>query len=106
MTSTPNSLQNAVFGEPAGMGGMKQNSSQTSFDPKNHPRQSMSHEGSADTPNTEADAKHIPEKELVLPNNDDSAIDLEDDPMMIAVGKYNDMMASDPADAEGDVVVI
>ncbi|GAQ09083.1 hypothetical protein ALT_6404 [Aspergillus lentulus] len=40
------------------------------------------------------------------PNNDDSAIDLDDDSMLMSVGKYGDMMASDPADAEGDVVVI
>ncbi|RAL10061.1 RFX family transcription factor [Aspergillus homomorphus CBS 101889] len=40
------------------------------------------------------------------PNNDDSAIDLDDDSMLMTVGKYGDMMASDPADAEGDVVVI
>ncbi|PYI10035.1 DNA damage and replication checkpoint protein Rfx1 [Aspergillus sclerotiicarbonarius CBS 121057] len=40
------------------------------------------------------------------PNNDDSAIDLDDDSMLITVGKYGDMMVSDPADAEGDVVVI
>lgn len=39
-------------------------------------------------------------------NNDDSAIDLGDDSMLMTVGKYGDMMASDPADAEGDVVVI
>lgn len=39
-------------------------------------------------------------------NNDDSAIDLDDDSILITVGKYGDMMASDPADAEGDVVVI
>lgn len=39
-------------------------------------------------------------------SNDDSAIDLDDDSMLISVGKYGDMMASDPADAEGDVVVI
>ncbi|KAE8343683.1 hypothetical protein BDV24DRAFT_172683 [Aspergillus arachidicola] len=39
-------------------------------------------------------------------NNDDSAIDLDDDSMLMTVGKYGDMMASDPADAEGDVVVI
>lgn len=39
-------------------------------------------------------------------NNDDSAIDLDDDSMLMSVGKYGDMMASDPADAEGDVVVI
>ncbi|KAL4807825.1 hypothetical protein BDV18DRAFT_136173 [Aspergillus unguis] len=38
--------------------------------------------------------------------NDDSAIDLDDDSMLMTVGKYGDMMASDPADAEGDVVVI
>lgn len=40
------------------------------------------------------------------PNNDDSAIDLDDDSVLMAVGKYGDMMVSDPADAEGDVVVI
>lgn len=40
------------------------------------------------------------------PNHDDSAIDLDDDSMLMTVGKYGDMMASDPADAEGDVVVI
>jgi hypothetical protein len=28
------------------------------------------------------------------------------DTMLLAVGKYGDMMVSDPADAEGDVVVI
>ncbi|KAL5342983.1 hypothetical protein BJX70DRAFT_355342 [Aspergillus crustosus] len=39
-------------------------------------------------------------------NHDDSAIDLDDDSMLMTVGKYGDMMASDPADAEGDVVVI
>ncbi|GES66931.1 DNA damage and replication checkpoint protein Rfx1 [Aspergillus terreus] len=43
---------------------------------------------------------------LSAPNNDDSAIDLDDDSMLMTVGKYGDMMASDPADAEGDVVVI
>lgn len=40
------------------------------------------------------------------PNNDDSAIDLDDDSVLMAVGKYGDMMVSDPADAEGDVVVV
>lgn len=43
---------------------------------------------------------------LQPPNHDDSAIDLDDDSMLMSVGKYGDMMASDPADAEGDVVVI
>ncbi|KAL2814640.1 hypothetical protein BJX63DRAFT_196334 [Aspergillus granulosus] len=40
------------------------------------------------------------------PNHDDSAIGLDDDSMLMTVGKYGDMMVSDPADAEGDVVVI
>jgi regulatory factor X len=40
------------------------------------------------------------------PNHDDSAIDLDDDSMLMTVGKYGDMMVSDPADAEGDVIVI
>ncbi|KAL2865689.1 RFX family transcription factor [Aspergillus lucknowensis] len=40
------------------------------------------------------------------PNHDDSAIGLDDDSMLMNVGKYGDMMVSDPADAEGDVVVI
>ncbi|KAK2787360.1 hypothetical protein FQN52_007264 [Onygenales sp. PD_12] len=39
-------------------------------------------------------------------NHDDSAIDLDDDSVLIAASKYGDMMASDPADAEGDVVVV
>jgi regulatory factor X len=64
--------------------------------------------------NGHSDFKHPPnEKRLSLAdpgfqthNNDDSAIDLEDDTMLMAVGKYGDMMVSDPADAEGDVVVI
>jgi regulatory factor X len=43
---------------------------------------------------------------LHAPNHDDSAIDLDDDSMLMTVGKYGDMMVSDPADAEGDVVVI
>ncbi|KAN0072371.1 hypothetical protein V8E54_009300 [Elaphomyces granulatus] len=48
-----------------------------------------------------ANAEDIPS--LPAPNNDDSAIDLDDESM---VGKYGDMMASDTADANGDVVVI
>jgi regulatory factor X len=38
-------------------------------------------------------------------HHDDSAIELCDDSILMSVGKY-DMMASDPADAEGDVVVV
>jgi regulatory factor X len=40
------------------------------------------------------------------PNHDDSAIDLDDDSMLLSTGKFRDIMASDPADAEGDVVVV
>ncbi|KAJ5094978.1 hypothetical protein N7532_007269 [Penicillium argentinense] len=110
MHSTPASLQSAVFGhEHTGMVNYQRQSGTANGVPsKTHSRQSMSHEAATESPaSNETESKHVPEKELVLPaNNDDSAIDLEDDPMMIAVGKYNDMMASDPADAEGDVVVI
>ncbi|KAG5293371.1 hypothetical protein I7I50_03756 [Histoplasma capsulatum G186AR] len=38
--------------------------------------------------------------------HDDSAIDLEDDSALLNANKYGDMMASDPADAEGQVVVV
>ncbi|PGH13952.1 hypothetical protein AJ79_03367 [Helicocarpus griseus UAMH5409] len=38
--------------------------------------------------------------------HDDSAIDLEDDSALLTGNKYGDMMASDPADAEGQVVVV
>ncbi|KAL2361280.1 hypothetical protein RJZ56_005818 [Blastomyces dermatitidis] len=38
--------------------------------------------------------------------HDDSAIDLEDDSGLLTVSKYGDMMASDPADAEGQVIVV
>ncbi|KAJ5263901.1 hypothetical protein N7478_011506 [Penicillium angulare] len=125
MRSNPASIQNLTFGtEQMGMGSfhLKHNttSNRNSFDAQSS-SQARSHPntetpGVAQAPNgdSDADAKHIPaEKDLSLsesgfqaPNNDDSAIDLEDDPMMIAVGKYGDIMASDPADAEGDVVVI
>lgn len=43
---------------------------------------------------------------IVNNNNDDSAIDIGDDSMLLTTGKYGDMTASDPADAEGDVVVV
>lgn len=39
-------------------------------------------------------------------NNDDSAIDLDEESTLLTVPKYGDMTASDPADADGDVVVI
>ncbi|KAK2801696.1 hypothetical protein FQN50_007609 [Emmonsiellopsis sp. PD_5] len=52
-----------------------------------------------------ANAKSISTNQRGL-NHDDSAIDLDDDSVLIAASKYGDMMASDPADAEGDVVVV
>ncbi|KAJ6171770.1 hypothetical protein N7470_000837 [Penicillium chermesinum] len=76
---------------------------------------SSSNRGAVPSANDEihSNKNHSSQKDIPIadtgfqaPNNDDSAIDLEDDPMMIPVGKYGDMMASDPADAEGDVVVI
>lgn len=125
MSHTPGSLQNASFApQPMAMGSFQikhDNADHASFDapatsqPKPHSG-SVGNRGAATPANDEIqpDIKHAPaEKDLPFaeanfqaPNNDDSAIDLEDDPMMIAVGKYGDMMASDPADAEGDVVVI
>lgn len=53
-----------------------------------------------------ANEKQSEQMSFQAQNHDDSAIDLDDDSMLISVGKYGDMMASDPADAEGDVVVI
>ncbi|KAI2092186.1 hypothetical protein LOZ36_000647 [Ophidiomyces ophidiicola] len=38
--------------------------------------------------------------------NDDSAIALDDDSLILSGNKYADMTVSDPADAEGDVVVV
>lgn len=131
MRNSPGSLQSATFGpEQAGLGslhtrqsaGPEQKSFMTSEGPedsqsRSNPSPSSDH-GSGDRagnqPSEDLDSKRAPnEKQLSLadagfqaPNNDDSAIGLDDDPMLITVGKYGDMMASDPADAEGDVVVI
>ncbi|KAJ5577459.1 uncharacterized protein N7459_006423 [Penicillium hispanicum] len=82
--------------------------------PKSHTSASPDQTGAPRHHNQAADAKHAPgEKDIPLadagfqaPHNDDSAIDLEDDPMLMTVGKYGDMMASDPADTEGNVIVI
>ncbi|KAJ5126405.1 uncharacterized protein N7443_009445 [Penicillium atrosanguineum] len=119
MRSTANSLQSMTFGaEQPGLGNfnLKPNVAGVA-----HAQAKSNRIPSVDTNQAhrragdgESDVKQVSdEKELALaesgfqsPNNDDSAIDLGDDPMMIAVGKYGDMMASDPADAEGDVVVI
>ncbi|KAL3476102.1 hypothetical protein BJX99DRAFT_228555 [Aspergillus californicus] len=61
-----------------------------------------------ETNSSHAKPNNMPESitSFHAPNHDDSAIDLDDDSMLMTVGKYGDMMASDPADAEGDVVVI
>jgi regulatory factor X len=61
-------------------------------------------ESQHNNPANEKQSEHM--TNFHAPNNDDSAIDLDDDSMLISVGKYGDMMASDPADAEGEVVVI
>lgn len=126
MRNTPGSLQSMTFGsEQASMGSfqLKQNAvpEPPTFETvrgahlKTNNSASPDPRGTRDqTVDEEPDTKHVPTaKELALadvgfqaPNNDDSAIDLEDDPMLMAVGKYGDMMASDPADAEGDVIVI
>lgn len=121
MRSSPSSLQTVTFGpEQAPMGDFHPKQSAGS-DSTSHSQvkatvapSSNRSVARARTGDESADAKPTPnEKELPLadpafqaPNNDDSAIDLEDDAMLMAVGKYGDMMASDPADAEGDVVVI
>ena len=127
MRYTPSTLPIAAFApEQSGLGNfqVKQNASgdNTSLNGTNPPQSKPdSTPPSADRshPQDRAageqnDTKRGPaEKELALAdtgfqasNNDDSAIDLEDDPMLMSVGKYGDMMLSDPADAEGDVVVI
>ncbi|EER27233.1 Fungal specific transcription factor, putative [Coccidioides posadasii C735 delta SOWgp] len=69
--------------------------------------------GSADSsiaPNPENAVTATGESEVVVGraslNNDDSAIALDDDSMLLSGSKYADMTISDPADAEGDVVVV
>jgi regulatory factor X len=54
---------------------------------------------------TSAGVSDVQMKDRTL-SHDDSAIDLEDDSMLLAGNKFRDIMASDPVDAEGDVVVI
>ncbi|CAL5874057.1 uncharacterized protein PFLUO_LOCUS8344 [Penicillium psychrofluorescens] len=132
MRNSPGSLQNATFGpEQTGVGNFHSQqglspdqkdlfmTSEAPSDSQPPPSaNSQSDPNGARTvgrrPTEVSEAKNVAnEKHLSLteqgfqaPNNDDSAIDLEDDPILMAVGKYGDMMASDPADAEGDVVVI
>ncbi|KAJ5698023.1 hypothetical protein N7462_000028 [Penicillium macrosclerotiorum] len=119
MRHTPSSLQNMTFGsEQTGLGNftLKRNGipEPPTFERANASRTKPNTSPSIDrdtereqTIDEEPDTKHVhSEVGFQAPNNDDSAIDLEDDPMLMAVGKYGDMMASDPADAEGDVVVI
>jgi regulatory factor X len=123
MRNTPGSLQSATFGpESLGNFQLKQD---CAVEPSPFEVSNVSQKSNATPPvpqsthqaqpaNHHPDFKHPPnEKRLSLQdqgfqghNNDDSAIDLEDDTMLLAVGKYGDMMVSDPADAEGDVVVI
>ncbi|CAG8076614.1 unnamed protein product [Penicillium olsonii] len=123
MRNTPGSLQSATFGpESVGNFQMKQDSAAepSPFEAPNDSQKTSrtpsvpqtSHQTQPGTHHQDFKNPHN-EKRLSLQdpafqghNNDDSAIDLEDDTMLLAVGKYGDMMVSDPADAEGDVVVI
>lgn len=127
MRHTPSTLQSATFApEQSGLGNFHvkenasgDNASSNGTNPPQSKPESTSPSADQSRPRDRAaggqnDAKRgSADKELALAdtgfqasNNDDSAIDLEDDPMLMTVGKYGDMMASDPADAEGDVVVI
>ncbi|KAF7712301.1 DNA damage and replication checkpoint protein rfx1-like protein [Penicillium ucsense] len=129
MRNTATSLQIRTLGpEQIGMGNfqVKQNpiAQPPTFEtvrganskiPPSHNHGSMGSRSTRDqTVEIGSETKEIPNaKELAFaesgfqpPNHDDSAIDLEDDAMLMAVGKYGDMMVSDPADAEGDVIVI
>lgn len=133
MRHTPSSLQNASLGpeqsafnnfliRQSSCSGSDRNQSFVASDTQqageSKPRstaspaaaEDMSQNRSLDTEsqhNNLANEKHTEHMaSFHAPNNDDSAIDLDDDSMLISVGKYGDMMASDPADAEGDVVVI
>lgn len=129
MRHTPSSLQSAALGsEQTRLNNYSaRQSSHTESDrnqsfvasdeqqtgPKHTPTTSPGAEGSQTRPESESQANSLPNEKqsehmtsFHAPNNDDSAIDLDDDSMLISVGKYGDMMASDPADAEGDVVVI
>lgn len=116
MRNTPGSLQSATFGpeslanfhvkqdsvvEPSPLDGST--NSQKSIPPP--VSQPPSHHPNFKPPSNEKRLS-LQESGFQGHNNDDSAIDLEDDTMLLAVGKYGDMMVSDPADAEGDVVVI
>lgn len=65
-------------------------------------------------PSTSAGFEALPsitahQRNAMTSSHDDSAIDLDEDAVMMVVGKYDTdfrMTASDPADAEGDVVVV
>ncbi|EGD92607.1 hypothetical protein TESG_00180 [Trichophyton tonsurans CBS 112818] len=57
----------------------------------------------ADVPNRPAVDTSLEGNQI---NNDDSAIALEEDSVLLGNTKYTDMTLSDPADAEGDVIVV
>ena len=57
----------------------------------------------ADVPNRPAVDTSLEGNQI---NNDDSAIALEEDSVLLGTTKYTDMTLSDPADAEGDVIVV
>ncbi|PYH40300.1 RFX family transcription factor [Aspergillus saccharolyticus JOP 1030-1] len=91
--------------------GVRPTPSSTSAESMGRTHDSMPPQVDADSSSNDTEPEkptNIPESiaGFHAPNNDDSAIDLDDDSMLMTVGKYGDMMASDPADAEGDIVVI
>lgn len=133
MRHTPSSLENALFGQEQAVfnnflirqssySGSDRNQSFVASDTQqgadSKPRSTTSPAAAEDIsqnrrletesqPNNLSNGKQTEQMaSFHAPNNDDSAIDLDDDSMLMSVGKYGDMMASDPADAEGDVVVI
>lgn len=117
MQSTPSTLHNASF---AANLAIRQPDMQTelvhdarhqaSASPAVGSETTQDRQQSLDRPESNMDTKPNSVAENIAnfhaANNDDSAIDLDDDSILMSVGKYGDMMASDPADAEGDVVVI
>ncbi|KAL4909471.1 hypothetical protein BDW74DRAFT_82151 [Aspergillus multicolor] len=119
MHYTPNTLQNAGMdsdqSSPAALvlkdsPKAVDSESPTTSDAHNGTSMDQKRMGAETNPNHIGDEKPTDISENITTfhasNHDDSAIDLDDDSMLMTVGKYGDMMASDPADAEGDVIVV
>ncbi|KAL4912515.1 hypothetical protein BDW62DRAFT_194401 [Aspergillus aurantiobrunneus] len=117
MHFTPSTLQNAgLDSDQSGPGSLAVKDSSNSNGPSTMPDAENGTSLERSRVQAETNLNHVESEKpnnmsetlttFHAPNHDDSAIDLDDDSMLITVGKYGDMMASDPADAEGDVVVI